>query len=100
MTDRCRARPGWSPASCCTTLCDAPLRVLERATQDHRLRTHGIEESLLLADRVVVMTYRPGTVKRVVPIALSRPRDPGSADFNRLEAELTALVMEEEEERH
>ncbi len=61
--------------------------------------THGIEESLLLADRVVVMTYRPGTVKRVVPIALPRPRDPASAEFNRLEAELTALVMEEEE-RH
>ena len=61
--------------------------------------THGIEESLLLADRVVVMTYRPGTVKRVVHVALPRPRDPGSPEFNRLEAELTALVMEEEE-RH
>ena len=61
--------------------------------------THGIEESVLLADRVVVMTYRPGTVKRVVTIPLPRPRDPGSAEFNRLEAGLTALVMEEEE-RH
>src|ERR1035437_5603893 len=30
--------------------------------------THSIEESVLLADRVVVMTYRPGTVKRIVPI--------------------------------
>jgi len=37
--------------------------------------THGIEESLLLADRVVVMTYRPGTVKKIVPVGLSRPRD-------------------------
>jgi len=36
--------------------------------------THGIEESLYLADRVVAMTYRPGTVKRIVPVALPRWR--------------------------
>ena len=58
--------------------------------------THGIEESIYLADRVVVMTYRPGTVKRIVEVGLSRPRDASSPVFNRLEGELTALVMAEE----
>jgi NitT/TauT family transport system ATP-binding protein len=58
--------------------------------------THGIEESLYLADRVVVMTYRPGTVKRIVPVTLSRPRDTASPEFNALKRELTALVMEEQ----
>ena len=58
--------------------------------------THGIEESIYLADRVVVMTYRPGTVKRIVPVRLSRPRDPASLEFNAIKRELTQLVLEEQ----
>jgi NitT/TauT family transport system ATP-binding protein len=93
-------------------LMDEPFGALDaltrRSMQDELLRifgelkktivfvTHGIEESLYLADRVVVMTYRPGTVKRVVEVGLQRPRDPSAPEFNRLEAELTALVMEEQ----
>ncbi len=42
------------------------------------------------------MTYRPGTVKRIIPVTLPRPRDPASAEFNALKREITALVMEEQ----
>jgi NitT/TauT family transport system ATP-binding protein len=93
-------------------LMDEPFGALDALTrrnlQDELLRiwaelkktvlfvTHGIEESIYLADRVVVMTYRPGTVKQIVPVALSRPRDPASAEFNALEREVSRLVMEEQ----
>jgi ABC-type nitrate/sulfonate/bicarbonate transport system ATPase subunit len=43
--------------------------------------THNVAEAVYLADRVVVMTSHPGTVKAEVPIGLARPRDPLSVEF-------------------
>jgi NitT/TauT family transport system ATP-binding protein len=93
-------------------LMDEPFGALDaltrRSLQDELLRiwaefrktiifvTHGIEESIYLADRVVVLTYRPGTVKAVVPITLPRPRDVSSPAFNELKRTLNTLVMEEQ----
>jgi NitT/TauT family transport system ATP-binding protein len=78
------------------TLQDELLRLWAELKKTIIFVTHGIEESIYLADRVVVMTYRPGTVKRIVPVTLARPRDPAAADFNALKREITALVMEEQ----
>ncbi len=75
---------------------DELLRLWAELRQTIVFVTHGIEEAIYLADRVVVMTYRPGTVKRIVPIALPRPREPASVAFNALEREISELVMEEQ----
>lgn len=37
--------------------------------------THDIEEAVLLADRIIVMTARPGTIKQIIDLELERPRD-------------------------
>ncbi len=78
---------------------DELLRIWEKLGKTILFVTHSIEESIYLADRIVVMTYRPGTVKRDQIVDMPRPRDPSSAAFNDLKRELGRLVMEEQQ-RH
>jgi NitT/TauT family transport system ATP-binding protein len=78
---------------------DELLRIWETLGKTILFVTHSIEESIYLADRIVVMTYRPGTVKRDQIVDMPRPRDPSSAAFNDLKRELGRLVMEEQQ-RH
>ena len=75
---------------------DELLRIWTELKQTIVFVTHGIEESLLLADRVVVMTYRPGTVKKIVPVALPRPRDEATPEFSDALRSVTRLVREEQ----
>lgn len=97
-------------------LMDEPFGALDALTrrnlQDELLRiwadlkktiifvTHSIEEAIYLADRIIVMTYRPGTVKKDILIDLPRLRDPSAAEFNALKRELGQLVMEEQQRHH
>jgi NitT/TauT family transport system ATP-binding protein len=70
---------------------DQVLRIHRELAQTTLLITHSITEAVQLADEVVVMTYRPGRVKRLVPVALPRPRDSAivsSPEFGRLVAEV------------
>jgi NitT/TauT family transport system ATP-binding protein len=97
-------------------LMDEPFGALDALTrrnlQDELLRlwaelkktvifvTHSIEEAIYLADRIVVMTYRPGTIKRDMLVELPRLRDPAAPEFNALKRELGLMVMEEQQRHH
>jgi NitT/TauT family transport system ATP-binding protein len=58
--------------------------------------THSIDEAVLLSDRVVVMSPRPGHVERIVPIPLPRPRGLEAKrmpEFARLVEEITEIFL-------
>ena len=54
---------------------DQLLKLWDGAGKTIVFITHDLGEAVALADRVVVMTARPGTVKRICPVPLTRPRD-------------------------
>ena len=74
------------------------LAVWERHHQTVLFITHDIEEALLLADSVSVMTARPGRIKKRLTVDLPRPRSlevTTSPVFNELKREVLALIREE-----
>ena len=77
---------------------DKVLQIQQQLRQTTLLITHNITEAVQLSDRIVVMTYRPGQVKRMVEIALPRPRSSeivSSEVFGRYVAQIWSDLREE-----
>jgi NitT/TauT family transport system ATP-binding protein len=71
------------------------IEIWEGARTSVLFVTHAVREAVLLADRVVVMSGRPGRIIAQVPIDLPRPRSEeleASPRFNELVAELRSLL--------
>jgi len=97
----------YSPA---VLLMDEPFAALDALTREEMQRlladvwretrktvvyvTHNVAEAVFLADRVIVMTPHPGTVKAELQIRLSRPRDPLSVEFLEYQKELLRHLTE------
>lgn len=60
--------------------------------------THGIDESIYLADKIVVMSARPGRVKEIIDVKLPRPRGlevKETAEYARLRRRIWELLQDE-----
>jgi NitT/TauT family transport system ATP-binding protein len=77
---------------------DKVLQIQQDLKQTTLLITHNITEAVQLSDRILVMSYRPGKVKRIVEIELPRPRSSeivSSEAFGRYVAEIWSDLREE-----
>ncbi len=71
------------------------LGIWERSHKTVLFITHDIDEAILLADRLYVMTARPGRIKRAIDVPLARPRSLDvltSPDFTALKREVLGLM--------
>jgi NitT/TauT family transport system ATP-binding protein len=77
---------------------DKVLQIQQELKQTTLLITHNLTEAVQLSDRILVMTYRPGRLKRVVDIKLPRPRNSeivGSDAFGHYVAQIWNDLREE-----
>ena len=71
------------------------LKIWEKEKTTMIMVTHDIEEAVYLADRIVVMSARPGKIKEVVKVDLGRGRDRGSADFAKIKKRILSHFFED-----
>ena len=90
-------------------LMDEPFAALDALTREEMQRflvdvwketkktviyvTHNVAEAVYLADRVIVFSPHPGTVKAQVKIALARPRDTLSVEFLEYQKEIVGHTV-------
>lgn len=75
------------------TLQDVVLRIWLDTRKTILFVTHSIEESVLLADRILVFTGRPGHLAEIVDVDLGRPRSRGDRRFVELTDRLRSTLL-------
>lgn len=77
------------------------LSIWEKYRKSILFVTHNIEEALFLADRVIVLTKRPATMKKELIVPFARPRQEEirhSASFTALKQQIFSYLKEEKDE--
>jgi len=69
-------------------------RLCQRLNKTVLFVTHDLDEAIALADRAVVFTRRPGTVKRILTVDLPRDRNLMQLRHDRRYMELTAELWD------
>ncbi|MGQ9564932.1 MAG: ABC transporter ATP-binding protein [Candidatus Bathyarchaeales archaeon] len=71
------------------------LRIWEQEKKTMIFVSHNVDEAVYLADRILVLTARPGKVKTVCEVALPRPRQRTSQPFIKKREEMLKMIIEE-----
>lgn len=71
---------------------DEVVRIWKERKSTVLFITHNIEEAVYLADRILILSQKPASVKEDVVVDLPRPRDINSADFIRLRSYVTDQI--------
>src|ERR671938_1640736 len=71
------------------------VRILERERRTMVFITHSIDEAIVLGDRIVVMSTRPGRIREILDVGLPRPRNLEAARKTERYAELREHIWNE-----
>ncbi len=68
------------------------INLWEREKKTILFVTHNIDEAVFLAEKIVIMGYRPGRIKRIVELSLPRPRNRTDAEFCRSRRKILEMI--------
>lgn len=68
------------------------LQIWEKTKKMIVFITHSVDEAVYLADRIIVMTPRPGRICKIFDVSLARPRDRTSVEFAQVRREVLDLI--------
>jgi NitT/TauT family transport system ATP-binding protein len=71
---------------------DELVRIWQQERKAVLFITHNIDEAIKLADRIVIMSPRPGRISRIIDVTSARPRDIDSAENSELTREIRAIL--------
>ncbi len=68
------------------------IRIWQQEQKTILFVTHDVDESIQIADRIVVFTSRPGRIAEIVEVGLEHPRDLGSPEYGQVKNRLYELL--------
>jgi NitT/TauT family transport system ATP-binding protein len=68
------------------------LKIWEKTKKTILFVTHSVDEAVFMADRIVVLTPRPGRICEVIPVQSTRPRDRTSVEFAKVRRYVLDLI--------
>lgn len=71
------------------------LRIWDTVRKTIVFVTHSIDEAITLADRIIVLTYRPGMITSILDVDITRPRTRESGKFDRLFLHMKDILRRE-----
>lgn len=70
-------------------------KLLNKTDQTIVFITHSVDEAIFLADRVVILTKRPASIKEIINVTWERPRDRASPEFTALRKRILTELEKE-----
>lgn len=68
------------------------LRIWEENKKSILFVTHSVDEAVFLADRVIIMSNKPGEIEEIVDISMERPRDRGSIEYATMTGKILKIL--------
>jgi NitT/TauT family transport system ATP-binding protein len=73
------------------------LQIWQKTKKTILFVTHSVDEAVFLADRIVVLSRRPGTIKEIVSVPEGKPRERTGEQFVQIRRHLLDMISEESE---